>query len=661
MTITDSTKSPSPTPFYRAAWFYAALVSGAAYLLLLLFWQHAWAWKAVGLLAVTAVAAGVTNWFRPENRYFRVGVWLLGAGAVSGAPTVAAWAKNPGSDTGFLLDASPLVSVALIAAGCFSLLIHFLSDNQSPHFAFGDSMTWTWARKANDVRVTGDTTISGDGNNIVNSVVTGANRQELEEFRKLFERQLAAKDEQIAEKDGQLAVALRAVERLQEQALAGNNDAAAAISDARKTGDTSTLLEVLLAERDKGRDEQAELNREIAAIAFLSGEIDKSGEAIDALLREDPDDIDALTRRGQVRYLRGELPGAEADLLRAIDLGRGNPSAEANAFGILGLIYRIRGDLESAEAMHRSSLAMHQKLGSRDGIAGQYGNIGVIFQVKGKLNDAEKMHLAALAIYKEICCREGMAAQYGNLGLIYRIQGALERSEEMHRKSLAINREIGRRIGMAYQYGSLGVVFLTRGMLEKAEEMVVKSLAIHEEIGCREGMAIQHGNLGLIYQAQGELEKAGEAHRKSLTINENLGNPEGMASVYGNIGVTYLIQGDLKNAEEMFDKSLTINVDLGHRVGMATQYGNLSSVFLTRGEIKKAEEMLRKSLEIHGELGSLEGMAKDLGNLGGIRLQRGDLSQAREHWTRSRDLFAEIGIPQMVEQVQGWIDALPEE
>jgi tetratricopeptide (TPR) repeat protein len=109
----------------------------------------------------------------------------------------------------------------------------------------------------------------------------------------------------------------------------------------------------------------------------------------------------------------------------------------------------------------------------------------------------------------------------------------------------------------------------------------------------------------------------------------------------------------------MFRKALEIDEKVGRLEGMANAYGNLGIVMRTRGDLDGAEGMFRTSLEIEEKLGRLDGMASDYGNLGAVMAQRGDLAAAREMWERSRDLFARLGAAHKVEQVQGWIDALP--
>ena len=88
---------------------------------------------------------------------------------------------------------------------------------------------------------------------------------------------------------------------------------------------------------------------------------------------------------------------------------------------------------------------------------------------------------------------------------------------------------------------------------------------------------------------------------------------------------------------------------------MASDYGNLGILYQNRGELDRAEEMYRKSLEIDEALGRKEGMASNYGDLGNLYQIRGDLSAACGSWAKAKALFAEMGIPDKVQQVEGWI------
>ncbi len=261
--------------------------------------------------------------------------------------------------------------------------------------------------------------------------------------------------------------------------------------------------------------------------------------------------------------LLGLFESLEALSHRALDMVEDGGVEEATITGNLGLIFRTRGDLDQAEAMHRRSLEIEEKLGRLEGMASDYGNLGLIFETRGDLDQAEAMHRKALEINEKLGRLEGMASQYGNLGLIFRTRGDLDQAEAMHRKALEINEKLGRLEGMASDYGNLGLIFKTRGDLDQAEAMHRKALEINEKLGRLEGMANQYGNLGLIFRTRGDLDQAEAMHRKSLEIEEKLGRLEGMANQYGNLGLIFETRGEAETAREYWGMAVELYTQIG--------------------------------------------------------------------------------------------------
>lgn len=70
--------------------------------------------------------------------------------------------------------------------------------------------------------------------------------------------------------------------------------------------------------------------------------------------------------------------------------------------------------------------------------------------------------------------------------------------------------------------------------------------------------------------------------------------------------------------------------------------------------------MHRKGLEIDEKLGRLEGTGIQYCNLGVILKRCGELDEARKLWTKARDVLGKIGMPHELQEVQGWLDDVPD-
>ena len=145
-----------------------------------------------------------------------------------------------------------------------------------------------------------------------------------------------------------------ALERAEAGAKTGEPEAREAIEDIRKSGDAEKLLEYLAGQRDKtlasAIEDAIEIDREIAAVAYLTGRIDVAERALKEILAARPRDTDAINRMGQIKELRGDLSGAQGCYERVLGSGEatGNRDDQAIALGNLGIVYKTRGDLDGA-------------------------------------------------------------------------------------------------------------------------------------------------------------------------------------------------------------------------------------------------------------------------------------------------------------------------
>jgi tetratricopeptide (TPR) repeat protein len=293
-------------------------------------------------------------------------------------------------------------------------------------------------------------------------------------------RQTELEKEQLKE---QLA---KAIERANNILAIGNRpDAEKALAAARESGDLSSLLELLLKDREEHKEALIQRNREIAAVAYLRGDIEIALEAIDTILKESPEDLSSLSQKGRIYVLRGLLKEAESNYSRVLELATqtGNNQDQAVALSGLGGIYLIRGDLVKAEEMLKKSLEIVEKLGSKEDMSRVYNNLGSVYLARGDLDRAVEMYLNSLKIDEELGSKVGMATDYGNLGIVYHKRGDMDKAEELYKKALDIDMKLSHLEGMARHYSNLATIYETRGDLDKAREYWEKALELFKKIG----------------------------------------------------------------------------------------------------------------------------------------------------------------------------------
>jgi tetratricopeptide (TPR) repeat protein len=116
---------------------------------------------------------------------------------------------------------------------------------------------------------------------------------------------------------------------------------------------------------------------------------------------------ETLNALGGLELETRNVAAAEAALTEALDLAAEHPAVLARVAQNLGIVANIRGDLPSAEAHYRRSLAAFEGLGDRTGSAITLHNLGMLRADRGA-------HVDACALFREC---ERLADLSGNAHL----------------------------------------------------------------------------------------------------------------------------------------------------------------------------------------------------------------------------------------------------
>jgi tetratricopeptide (TPR) repeat protein len=274
----------------------------------------------------------------------------------------------------------------------------------------------------------------------------------------------------------------RATDRLEAGVADMIPDAQAIFENLERGGEPTRLLDFLVAQR-KGAQDIVARNREIATLGYLGGDIQTASEAIETILDSFPNDLDALTRRGTICYLRGNNDEAKELYMRVLKIATANNNEEekAAAHVHLGTLAQLMKLLGEAEFHHAAALKIYEKLADEAGMADCLVNIGLIHQARAETSKAEDAYRKAMEINERLKRLEGLAVTCGCLGLlIYDRRGDLEEAERLLGTALDLNTRLGRLGGMASAYGNLGLVRFKRGHTKAARELFTKSLALYQ-------------------------------------------------------------------------------------------------------------------------------------------------------------------------------------
>ena len=101
---------------------------------------------------------------------------------------------------------------------------------------------------------------------------------------------------------------------------------------------------------------------EDAAEAVLEGKLEKSRQRFATALAGTAN-AEILSLAFKFYFRTGDIDSAEDVARRWLAVSAPNSGDKSNAYGSLGNIHGIRGDLDEAEALYRKALALDEELG----------------------------------------------------------------------------------------------------------------------------------------------------------------------------------------------------------------------------------------------------------------------------------------------------------
>jgi tetratricopeptide (TPR) repeat protein len=309
----------------------------------------------------------------------------------------------------------------------------------------------------------------------------------------------------------------------------------------------------------------------------------------------------------------------------------------------LGQCHATLGDKRKAIEHHLRALAMHTKLGCREGEAQSLGNLGSCHRVLGDIPRAIECHLGSLAINESIANLVGQAVALGNVVLCYRGLGNVAKAIDCLNRSLAIEERLGRLEGQASDLGNLALCYRTMGDLPRAVSCHVRSLAAHVKLGSVEGQATDHINLGFCLRGMDDIGKAIEHFQRALVLNERLRSVEMSAHALGGLGACYLTAGDVPRAIDHLLRSMALHEQVGDLAGQAAQFGNLGCAYSLADDPRQARTHHQRALALFEQLDNPEGQAEQLANLA-LGFQD-DRARAIEYLERASALLEGMGMP----------------
>lgn len=262
----------------------------------------------------------------------------------------------------------------------------------------------------------------------------------------------------------------------------------------------------------------------------------------------------------------------------------------AVAYNLLGIVYDITSEYDSALLYYRLSLEKSRLTGYTKIIAGAYNNIGMVHKSRGNYEEAIRTYYQALNTFKDQSDPKIIANIYNNLGLVYSELKQYTLALDFHKKALIIREEINDKYGIGASLTNIGLTYAFQEENDKALPYYLRSLKIKEEIGDKYGMGILLNNLAIVYKDKKENKKALETYKRSIEVAREIGDHNTLISAYINSGMIYALLKQSDQAKIMVDSARDLAVGQKALLRLARVYEAYSEIYARKGDYKLAYE-----------------------------------------------------------------------
>jgi hypothetical protein len=226
------------------------------------------------------------------------------------------------------------IIIGLLVAAALGLVINLVSNFLAPKAEKRKKLVWGIFAALIGLSVVLIFTTDNSPNGIPPEELQKVVSRILAENSKLAES-LASSREEVGQLKERVTSALQ---RVQEAENRGS--VKGLIKELQKSGDTQRLLQFLVEDRNKLKNNLVERNREIATIAYLRNDMNAAAAAIDELLQLQPEDLDALSIKANILWLKGGV--VMENLFKQIlevATKKNDLEAQAGALANLGELY----------------------------------------------------------------------------------------------------------------------------------------------------------------------------------------------------------------------------------------------------------------------------------------------------------------------------------
>ena len=283
------------------------------------------------------------------------------------------------------------------------------------------------------------------------------------------------------------------------------------------------------------------------------------------------------------------------------------------AFGPLGYLEQINGNLNEALWYYQQSLDLKTKAKDTSGMIQSYISMAQALESLPRPDSAAFYYEKAAHLQEESGDLDGLVYTAFSMGTLYSVHAGYSKALNYFNRAKRLNETVKNANYEALILNGIGLIYYNQREDDKSLKYYRQSLEIFEEIGNHSRLAMVLNNMGLIYQRQGDLDRAKKNYQESLNLKKAIDDPHGMAYSLNHLGNVYLAEYKkdsasrndklLDSALYYFNFALEIRQNIDDGKGKSISNNSIAEVYLMRNRINLAEKFALKSYSEANALG----------------------------------------------------------
>ncbi len=259
-------------------------------------------------------------------------------------------------------------------------------------------------------------------------------------------------------------------------------------------------------------------------------------------------------------------------------------------------------DVEKALPILLEALHWFEENADKRGEANALGILGILYWGFGDFERGFEYAATALKRYQEIGDENGEGWTNNTFGGFYYDLKNYEKSLQYFQKTLGIFKKIDHPLGQARALNGIGNCHLQLGKCKRALVFQKRSLNILRDIEHRMSESRTLNDIGLVYQKFGQPEEALKYHRQSLEIRRELRYLVGQTTTLMDLGDLYCQQTMFDKALDFYQQALKLSEQIIAKPKIVRARKALANIYESLGDYRKAFEHIKAYHEIEEEV-----------------------------------------------------------